>query len=141
MLYKNVLVALACKDTEVRVIGEAVRIASEMHADLTVLHVNDPRAGKPHMMMDALPLITEVDIRNLFREAGFVKEADQVDIEITTGESYPNEIARATQDADLLILGHCHRNRFLTAFVDSVDEQVTNLVSCPVMVVPRGQAV
>ena len=138
MLYKKLLMALACKESEVRVIREAVRIATETHADLTVLHVNDPHAGKAHMMMDALPRITEADIRNLFRAAGFVKEAEQVKIEITKGESCPHAIASATEDADLLIIGHCRRNRFLHAFVDSVDERVTNLVSCPVMIVPRG---
>ena len=56
-----------------------------------------------------------------------------------TGESYPREIARATTGADLLVIGHCHRNSFLAAFMDSIDERIPNLVNCPVLIVPRSK--
>lgn len=137
MPYKKILVSLAGKEDERNVIQEAVRLSSITDAELTAFHVNDPGAGKAHMMMDTLPLITEKDIREQFRKLGYEKEADEIKVNIVAGSSYPNEIAKATQSMDLLVIGHRHKNRFLSAFIDSVDERVADLVSCPVLVVPR----
>jgi len=43
---------------------------------------------------------------------------------------------KATKHADLFIIGHHHKNKFLAAIMDSTDEHVADLVSCPVLLVP-----
>ncbi len=68
-LTKKILIALECTD-ENNVIEEAIRLAETLNADLSAFHVNDPAAGKAHMMMDTLPLVSEADIREQFRKAG-----------------------------------------------------------------------
>ncbi len=87
--------------------------------------------------MDTLPLVSEEDIREQFRKAGYEKEANEIKITIVESESYAREIAKATEDIDLLVIGHYSKSAFLAAFVDSVDERVADLVSCPVLVVPK----
>jgi len=137
MPYKKILIALECTGDENNVIDEALRLAGTLHAELSAFHVNDPAAGKAHMMMDTLPLVSEEDIREQFRKAGYEKEANEIKITITESESYAQEIAKATEDIDLLVIGHHSKNAFLAALIDSVDERVADLVSCPVLLVPK----
>lgn len=137
MPYKKILVALAGEADEHRVIEEALRLSTTLGAELAALHVNEPGAGALSMMMDAAPRVTEEDIRAQFRNRGYEQEADAIDVQVRTGPSLPKEIAAATQDADLLILGHRQKNRFLAALTDAADKHLTDLVSCPVLIVPR----
>ena len=83
------------------------------------------------------PLVSEEDIREQFRKAGYEKEANEIKITIVESESYAKEIAKATENIDLLVIGHHPKNAFLAALIDSVDERVADLVSCPVLVVPK----
>lgn len=137
MPYKKILIALECNDEEKNVIEEAIRLAENLNADLSVFHVNDPAAGKAHLMMDTLPFASEDDIREQFRKAGHEKQGREIKITITESESYAQEIAKATEDVDLLVIGHHSKNAFIAALVDSVDERVADLVSCPVLMVPK----
>lgn len=137
MPYKKILIALECKEEEDSVIKEAARLAETLNAELSAFHVNDPAAGKAHAMMGSLPLAEEEDIREQFRKAGYEKYAADIKITITESDSYPKEIAKATKDIDLLVIGHHAKNAFLAALIDSVDERVADLVSCPVLVVPK----
>ncbi len=137
MPYKKILIALECTDNENNVIAEAVRLADTLNAELSAFHVNDPAAGKAHLMMGGLPRASEEDIREQFRKAGYEKQAQGIKITISESESYAQEIAGATQGVDLLVIGHHSKNVFLAALVDSVDERVADLVSCPVLLVPK----
>lgn len=138
MPYKKILLALDCTDDENGVIKEAIRLAEILGADLSVFHVNDPAAGKTHMMMDTLPRVNEEDIREQFRAAGYEKLANEIKITFAESESYAQEIAKAAADVDLLVIGHHPKNAFLAALTDSVDERVADLISCPVLLVPKN---
>ncbi|MEJ2055138.1 MAG: universal stress protein [Calditrichaceae bacterium] len=138
MNYKNILLALEGEKDESKVIRQAAELSKKLSASLFVLHVNDPEAGKPSMMMDAPKAVHEDDLRKQIKEAGYPDIADKVDIHIVEGEHYPDKIAEATRDADMLVLGHSHKNRFLAALIDSVDERVTDIADCPVLIVPKS---
>ena len=62
MHYKKILLSVNCKDDEKRVLDEAMQLKSFFEADLTLVHINDPAAGKAHMLMDTLPRIEKPDI-------------------------------------------------------------------------------
>jgi len=136
MAYQKILLALAGKAEEKKVIQEAMRLKEEFKAELSVFHVNDIGAGKVHATMVSIPLHKEEDVRGWISNAGFEKGASEVKISIKENSKCAEEIAKATQPADLLIIGHHHKNRFLAAIIDSVDEHVADLVSCPVLLVP-----
>ena len=135
MAYQKIFLALAGKKEEKKVIKEAMRLKKEFKAELTVFHVNDAGAGKVHATMVEVPLHKEEDVRGWIIDAGFKKEAGQVKIIIKESGHYAEEIAKATKPADLLVIGHHHKNRFLAALMDSTDEHVADLVSCPVLLV------
>lgn len=136
MPYKRILISLDCKKEENNVIHEAVRVARSLDAGLTVIHVNDPGAGKIHMMLDSLPVIGEKDLRNQFRQLGYETVADEIEVIVIASEDYAGEIAKASAGFDLLITGHHAKNRLLAALIDSTDERVSDLVSCPMLIVP-----
>ncbi len=137
MAYKNVILALSGKDDESKVIAEAIKLTRQLDAKLTAVHVNDPDAGKPSMMMDAPQKTDEQDIREEFRKAGFEKEAESIKIRLMEGESYSEKISEISETADLLILGHSHKSRFLEALSETLDEEIANTAKCPVIIVPK----
>lgn len=138
MEFRNLIVALAGKESETRLITTAVRLAARLQGTLTVLHVKHPGAGKPHMLMDAPDSAGEKELRGLVREAGHPDQADTIPVRIVEGDAYHERIVEATESADLMIVGHSRRNAFINALADSVDEKVANVARCPVLVVPRG---
>ena len=137
MPFDNILVALAGMDDENNVIHETVRLVRALEAQLTVLHVNDPKAGKVSMMMETQRRVEEEDMRNRFRDLGYNVTAENLQFNVVTGVSLPKIIAEATEGMDLLVIGHRRKNRFLAAFADSADKHLADLVSCPVLIVPR----
>lgn len=137
MPFDSILVALAGMDDEENVIHETVRLAEALDAELTVLHVNDPKAGKVSMMMETQRMVTEEALRDQFRKLGYDTTASRLKFNIVTGTSLPKAIAESTQDVDLLVIGHRRKNRFLAAFADAADKHLTDLVGCPVLIVPR----
>ena len=137
MPFDSILVALAGMDDEENVIHETVRLAQALGAEVTVLHVNDPKAGKVSMMMETERMVTEEALRDQFRKLGYDTTASMLKFNIVTGSSLPRAIAEATHNVDLLVIGHRRKNRFLAAFADSADKHLADLVSCPVLIVPR----
>ncbi len=139
MAYKKVLVALAGQPDEESVIREAVRLSMVMGAQLRAVHVNNPVAGHTPMMMEAEPLVTEEDLREQFRRLGYADQADRIEVDVRTSGSLAKEIADASANADLLIIGHRQKHRFLSALTDAVDKHLSDRVSCPVLIVPRSR--
>jgi nucleotide-binding universal stress UspA family protein len=138
MSYRRIMVALACRDDESRVIDEAVRFANTLNVQLVVVHVNDPHAGEMSMLMDKIShRFTEEEIRELFRKLGHEEIAERIEVRILVDEVVHKAITRASQDVDLLILGHRKMSTFKQYFFDSVDEGIVNHVDCPVLVVPK----
>ncbi|MFC2083510.1 universal stress protein [Bacteroidota bacterium] len=137
MVYKRIMICMAHKDDEANLIHEAIKLASNLSAELSVLHINSASAGKTHMKMDYESLVTEKDLRDQIKKLGYEKEAEDISVHILTGSSLPKEIAKATENVDLLVIGHRKKNRFLSAFIDSVDKRVCDWVRCPILIVPR----
>jgi nucleotide-binding universal stress UspA family protein len=136
MDYKNIVLSLNCSDDEKRVIDEAMRLKSILGANLSVVHINDPGAGKAHMLMDTLPRINENDIVNQFQKFGYGEEAKKIKIILIDSETYAKAIAGVTKEFDLLIMGHHPKNPILAFLKDSTDERVADKINCPVMLVP-----
>jgi nucleotide-binding universal stress UspA family protein len=136
MHYKKILLSLNCRDDEKNVVDEAMRLTSYFEATLSVVHINDPAAGKAHMLMDTLPRVGENDILNQFEKFGYGEEARRIKIILNDSETYAKAIAGATKDFDLLIMGHHPKSRILAFLKDSTDERVADRINCPIMLVP-----
>jgi len=138
MRYKNILLSLNGRNDEQRVVDEAMRLTSFFGATLSVVHINDPGAGKAHMLMDTLPRVSERDIVNQFQKFGYGEKVEKIKIILIDSETYAKAIARVTKDFDLLIMGHHPKSRILAFLEDSTDERVADRIHCPIMLVPLG---
>jgi len=136
MIYKNLLVAISCGDTDEKVLQHAAALANSLDASLTAIHVNDPAAGKTHSMMDSLPKFDDAKIREHFDQLGFDTYAKSMQIISAEGEHYPSVIAEAAADYDLLIIGHRRKGKMLAFMTDSTDEKVADLAQNCIMLVP-----
>jgi len=136
MHYKKILLSLNCREDEKKVVDEAMRLTSFFDATLSVIHINDPGAGKAHMLMDTLPRVDERDIVNQFQQFGYGEKAEKIKIILIDSETYSKAIARVTKDFDLLMMGHHPKSRILAFLKDSTDEHVADRVNCPIMLVP-----
>jgi nucleotide-binding universal stress UspA family protein len=136
MHYKNILLSLNCRDDEKRVVDEAMRLTSFFAANLSIVHINDPGAGKAHMMMGTLPRVRKRDIVDQFQKFGYGENATKLKIILIDSETYAKAIARVTKNFDLLIMGHHPKSRILAFLKDSTDERVADRINCPIMLVP-----
>ena len=135
--YQNIMVALVGDGNEQPVVEQAVLLAEHFQSKLSAIHVNDLHAGGMSMMMDSPKKITADMIRNQMKDFGFERILEELDIIITKGENIAKSIEPHCQGIDMLILGHRKMSDFKASITDSVDEGITNLVACPVLVVQK----
>lgn len=135
MPYNSILVSLAGKLEEKKVVDEAAKLAQALGANLTFIHINDPGAGKMHMMMDSLKLVTKDDLRNLLMKFGFDFQKNKSTLLVLESEKYAKTVAEKTKEFDLLITGHHNKNSFLSALIDSTDEHISDMVDCPLLLI------
>jgi nucleotide-binding universal stress UspA family protein len=135
--YNKIMVALIGDGSEQPVIEKAVNIANDLKANLVVMHVNDLHAGEMSMMMDSPKKVTAEMIQDQIKEYGYESILGKLEFIIAEGESIAKTIEHHCKDFDLLIVGHRKMSEFKANFMDSVDEGITNIVPCPVLVVQK----
>ena len=135
--YNKIMVALIGDGSEQPVIEQAVNIANDLKANLVVIHVNEPHAGEMSMMMDSPKKVTADKIQDQIKEYGYESTLGKLEFIIAEGESIAKTIEHHCKDFDLLIVGHRKMSEFKANFMDSVDEGITNIVACPVLVVQK----
>ena len=133
--YKKIMVSLIGDGSEQPVVDQAYRLANELGARLTAIHVNDLHAGEMSMMMDSPKKVTDEMIRDQIKDYGYESILGELEIIITENESVSKAIEQHSKDFDLLIVGHRKMSEFKSHFMDSIDEGIANLVPCPVLVV------
>jgi nucleotide-binding universal stress UspA family protein len=130
---KRIMVALVAHGDEKPVIEQAVLLANKFEAQLIAIHVHQPVLSQPKG--DSELNVTEEIIRNRFIEYGFEQIINDLEIIITKGENIPEKIQQHSNDIDMLVVGHKKMGGFMARITDSIDEDITNLITCPVLVV------
>ncbi len=132
----RIMVALIARGDERSVIKQAVLYTEKFNAQLIAVHVNQPALSQPKGAIDSK--VTEMDIQGRFIEYGYEHIVEDVEIIIEYGESITKTINKYADDIDLVILGHRKQTTFKSRIMDSIDEGISNLVSCPVLVVQKN---
>ena len=132
----RIMVALVARGDERSVIKQAVLYTEKFNAQLIAIHVNQPALSQPKGAIDSK--VTEMDIQGRFIEYGYEHIVEDVEIIIEYGESISKTINKYADDIDLVILGHRKQTTFKSRIMDSIDEGISNLVSCPVLVVQKN---
>tara|TARA_B100000678_G_C17893014_1_gene376149 strand:+ start:150 stop:566 length:417 start_codon:yes stop_codon:yes gene_type:complete len=132
----RIMVALVARGDERSVIKQAVLYTEKFNAQLIAIHVNQPALSQPKGAIDSK--VTEMDIQGRFIEYGYEHIVEDIEIIIEYGESISKTINKYADDIDLVILGHRKQTTFKSRIMDSIDEGISNLVSCPVLVVQKN---
>ena len=130
------MVALVARGDEDPVIKQAAFYVEKLHARLTAIHVSQPALSQPKGAVEER--VTEEMIRDRFITSGFENILNNTDIIIEYGENVSKIISTHSGDMDLIILGHRKMNTFKSRIMDSIDEGISNLVACPVLVVQKN---
>ena len=132
----KIMVALVARGDEDPVIKQAAFYVEKLQARLTAIHVNQPALSQPKGAAEQR--VTEEMIRDRFITSGFENILNNTDIIIEYGENVSKIISTHSGDMDLIILGHRRMNTFKSRIMDSIDEGISNLVACPVLVVQKN---
>ena len=89
------------------------------------------------MMMDSPKKITADMIREQVIDFGLEHILDELDIIMTKGENIAKNIEPHCQGVDMLVLGHRRMSKLKANITDSMDEGITNIIACPVLVVQK----
>ena len=132
----KIMLALVARGDEDIVIKQAAFYVEKLQARLTAIHVNQPALSQPKDAVEQR--VTEKMIRDRFITSGFENILNNTDIIIEYGENVSKIISTHSGDMDLIILGHRKMNTFKSRIMDSIDEGISNLVACPVLVVQKN---
>jgi len=132
----RIMVALVARGDERSIIKQAVLYTEKFNAQLIAIHVNQPALSQPKGAIDSK--VNEMDIQGRFIEYGYEHIVEDIEIIIEYGESISKTINKYADDIDLVILGHRKQTTFKSRIMDSIDEGISNLVSCPVLVVQKN---
>ncbi|HIA95021.1 MAG TPA: universal stress protein [Candidatus Marinimicrobia bacterium] len=132
---KRIMVALVARGDEKPVIEQAVLMAEKFNAQLVAIHVHLPILSQPKGTAGIT--VTEEIIRSRFTEYGFEHVVDELEIIIANSDNIPQKIHDHIGDIDMLIVGHKKMGGFVARIMDSIDEGISNLIPCPVLVVQK----
>ena len=132
----RILVALAARGDEKSVIDQAIFFKEKMSARLTVIHINQPALSQPKG--EVLQNVTKKKLENIFIKYGYEKVISEIKFVIEYGENISDIIKNYSDEINLIILGHRKMSTFKSHIMDSVDEGISNLISCPVLIVKKS---
>ena len=129
----SIMVALVARGDEGSVVDQAVLMAEKFDAELIAFHVQKPVLSLPKGSVSTK--VTDVTIRNMFIDHGDILK--ELKIIIVKGDSISETVNDYINDIDMLIVGHEKMSDFKSSIIDSTDEDITNSVPCPVLVVQK----
>ena len=136
MNYKNILVSFEDEKHDVEVLKHAVDLAKNTAGNITLLHINSPRAGAPSYARRGIEhKYTQGELREIVEE---VSHKIPVDIKLIRSSYTVDTIVNESQNCDLLVLGHRHVNFIEMMLGDSIDEKVINKVDCDCLVIKQA---
>jgi nucleotide-binding universal stress UspA family protein len=142
----GILVGVDGSDHSRQALTWAIREASQRHVPLTVLAVRPPAARPATQIFWNIPTLgpdehdrelarAEVQtwVDKVANEAG--EPLPEITVEVVTGDP-AEELIRASQDADLLVLGRRGGGGFARLMMGSVSSKVMHHAASPTVVVP-----
>jgi nucleotide-binding universal stress UspA family protein len=144
----GILVGVDGSDHSRRALGWAMREAAHHHVPLTVMTVRpaSPRPATqiywnvpdlPDRSFD--PEVARMALQKMVDEVAedLGETPPEVIVSVTTGDP-AEELVRASQDADMLVVGSRGSGVFAKLLIGSVSSKVTHHAASPVVVVPAA---
>jgi len=141
----GIIVGVDGSDHSRHALAWAMREAVKHRLPLTVMSVHPPPArpatsiywsvpSSPENSFD--PRLARAAVQEFVEKvAGEIGEAPEMIVSIGTGDA-AEELVKASQDADMLVVGSRGGGGFARLLMGSVSSQVVHHASCPVVVIP-----
>jgi len=131
-----------------RALSWAMREAAHHHVPLTVMMVQPPPIRPATQIYWNLPNLPDrsfdpetarMALQKMVDEvaAGLGEAPPEVIVSVTTGDP-AEELVRASQDADMLVVGSRGNGAFAKLLIGSVSSKVTHHAASPVVVIPAA---
>jgi len=131
-----------------RALSWAMREAAHHHVPLTVMMVQPPPVRPATQIYWNLPNLPDrsfdpetarMALQKMVDEvaAGLGEAPPEVIVSVTTGDP-AEELVRASQDADMLVVGSRGNGAFAKLLIGSVSSKVTHHAASPVVVIPAA---
>ena len=144
----GIFVGVDGSDHSRRALSWAMREAAHHHVPLTVMMVQPPPVrpatqiywnlpNLPDRSFD--PEIARMALQKMVDEvaAGLGEAPPEIIVSVTTGDP-AEELVRASQDADMLVVGSRGSGAFAKLLIGSVSSKVTHHAASPVVVIPAA---
>jgi nucleotide-binding universal stress UspA family protein len=144
----GILVGVDGSDHSRRALSWAMREAAHHHVPLTVMMVQPPPVrpatqiywnlpNLPDRSFD--PEIARMALQKMVDEVaeGLGEAPPEVMVSVTMGDP-AEELVRASQDADMLVVGSRGSGAFARLLIGSVSSKVTHYAASPVVVIPAA---
>ena len=141
----GIIVGVDGSDHSRRALAWAMREAVKHHLPLTAVSIHPPPArpatsiywgvhSYPENSFD--PEIARGAVQQFVdKVAGEIGEAPEITVSVGTGD-VAEELVKASQGADMLVVGSRGEGGFARLLMGSVSSQVTHHAACPVVVIP-----
>jgi len=140
MSINTILVAVSFSERSIDAVRKAANLAADRNASITLLHVVEPVKRHGVRRSPEQPTLLRARVtnarRDLARYAGEIAAKDRlrVGFRIEIGEKV-SSIARACEEADLLVIGGTHMSGLAAAFHMSTAERLIGKCGIPILVV------
>jgi nucleotide-binding universal stress UspA family protein len=146
----GIIVGVDGSDHSRQALGWAMREAVKHHLPLTVMSIHPPPIrpatsiywgahSYPENSFD--PELARMAVQQFVdKVAGEIGETPEITVTIGTGDA-AEELVRASQDADMLVVGSRGGGGFARLLMGSVSSQAVHHASCPVVVIPGNRQV
>ena len=133
--FKNILYPIDLDSKNVSSVVKALEFAQLFRSKIHILYVNDIEAGYRHPTdhEDAISLrVREVVPAELLENQNIIYAVSKGALD--------KEIIKycESNNIDLIITGHKHRNKLYFLFLDSSDEKIMEAVNLPVLIIPES---
>ena len=136
----NILVAVSLSERSIDVVRKAASLAADRHAGITLLHVLEPVKRRGIRSLSERQALLRARVtrarKELARYAGEIAAKDRLPVafRIEIGEKM-SSIARACEEADLLVIGGTQMRGLAAAFRSSTAERLASICRVPILVV------
>ena len=138
MDYKKIVVSVYEVEQDRKVIRSALDIAKKFQSELTILHINTPRAKRPSRVSHILEPYYSVE--DLERELETLNHSDVSSKVLVIEAKDPIKgIIDIIDNYDLLVIGHRNMGWLESNISDSTDEIIINEIFCDCLVVTRDE--
>ncbi|MCT2535947.1 universal stress protein [Aquibacillus koreensis] len=137
-MFNKILLASDGSEHAIRAADNAIALARNIHAKITIAYVVDIKKSKANVLHNRNSICVERNRKELLMltEQKMKRENVKYEVKILSGEAGPTIVKYANEnDVDICVIGSRGLHSLQEMVLGSVSHKVAKRVACPVMIV------